>query len=66
MSSARSLLGNDRQRTVYLRNRAKSLAFLTVLAAALIVTGLLALRAGSYETLLGELIKGIFGRSARQ
>ena len=43
------------------RNRIRSLTFLTILALALIVAVLLSLRAGSYETPVSELIRGIFG-----
>lgn len=43
------------------RNRVRSLIFLAVLAVVLVLTILLSLRAGSYETPVSELIRGIFG-----
>ena len=49
---------------LYRRNQIKSIAFLVVLSGVLLLTVLLSLRAGSYETPLGELVKGVFGRSA--
>ena len=47
--------------TLYRKNRVKSISFLIVLGATLLVTVLLSLRAGSYETPIAELIKGLFG-----
>ena len=49
--------------TLYRKNRVKSIGFLIVLGATLLVTVLLSLRAGSYDTPIGELIKGLFGLS---
>ena len=49
---------------LYRRNQIKSIAFLVILSGVLLLTVLLSLRAGSYETPLGELVKGVFGRSA--
>ena len=49
--------------TLYRKNRVKSISFLIVLGATLLVTVLLSLRAGSYETPITELIKGLFGLS---
>lgn len=46
------------------RNRVRSLRFLALLGAVLLVTVLLSLCAGSYETPIGELVKGIFGLSS--
>ena len=43
------------------RNRVRSLIFLAILAVVLVLTILLSLRAGSYETPISELIRGIFG-----
>lgn len=43
------------------RNRVRSLTFLAILTLALVVAILLSLRAGSYETPVSELIRGIFG-----
>ena len=54
---------NDLDR-LYRRNQIKSVVFLVVLNGVLLLTVLLSLRAGSYETPLGELVKGVFGRSA--
>lgn len=45
----------------YRRNQVRSLAFLAILALALAAAILLSLRAGSYETPVSELIRGIFG-----
>ena len=50
--------------SLYRKNRIKSIGFLIVLSILLVVTILLSLRAGSYETPIGELIKGIFGQSS--
>lgn len=46
------------------RNKVRSLRFLALLGAVLLVTVLLSLCAGSYETPVGELVKGIFGLSS--
>ena len=64
MNSVPSPLENKGIDELYRKNRVKSLAFLGILAGLLALTILLSLRAGSYETPVGELIKGIFGRSA--
>jgi len=48
----------------YRRNQVRSIAFLAILAAALLAAILLSLKAGSYETPVGELIRGIFGKAA--
>lgn len=45
----------------YHKNQVKSVIFLILLAVALICTVLLSLRAGSYNTPVIELIKGLFG-----
>ncbi len=50
--------------TVFNRNRRRSLTFLALLTAALGTVFLLSLRAGSYDTPLGELVRGIFGISS--
>ena len=50
--------------SLYRKNQIKSIGFLIVLSILLVVTILLSLRAGSYETPIGELIKGIFGQSS--
>ncbi len=64
MNSAKSLLVNNQSQSVYRRNQIKSISFLLFMVVILIITSLLALRAGSYATPLNELIKGIFGMSA--
>ena len=51
-------------RSVNNRFKARSAAFLAALLAALIGAVLLSLRAGSYNTSVGELIRGLFGRAA--
>ena len=48
----------------YRKNRVKSISFLVALSGVLLLTVLLSLRAGSYETPIAELIKGIFGQSS--
>ena len=63
MNSVRSKLENDLD-TLYRKNQIKSVSFLIALGAMLLLTVLLSLRAGSYETPVAELIKGIFGMSA--
>ena len=64
MSSVHLKLENKQIDALYRRNTVKSIGFLVGLGIALLVTILLSLRAGSYETPIGELIKGIFGRSS--
>ena len=49
---------------LYRKNKRKSIRFLFVLSAVLLLAVLLSLRAGSYETPIGELVKGIFGLSS--
>ena len=49
---------------LYRKNQIKSISFLAVLGGILLLTILLSLRAGSYETPIAELIKGIFGVSS--
>ena len=49
---------------LYRKNQIKSVTFLLVLSVILVLTVLFSLRAGSYETPMGELIKGIFGMSS--
>jgi iron complex transport system permease protein len=50
--------------SLYRKNQIKSISFLAVLSVLLLAAVLLSLRAGSYETPVAELIKGIFGKSA--
>ena len=63
MNSVRLRLENNGIDPAYRRNTIKSVAFLIGLSILLLVTILLSLRSGSYETPLGELVKGIFGMS---
>ena len=65
MSSARSPLVNKKDGiSDYQRNELKSTLFLVLLSIALLIAIVLSLRAGSYDTPIGELLKGIFGKSA--
>ncbi len=64
MNSAHSHSAHNAIDPVYRKNTVKSIAFLIALGIALIVTILMSLRSGSYETPLGELVKGIFGMSS--
>ena len=64
MNSVRSQLENKGFENLYQKNRIKSISFLCILGGILLLTILMSLRAGSYETPVGELIKGIFGMSA--
>ena len=50
--------------SLYKKNQTKSIWFLIGLAALLLVAVLLSLRAGSYETPIAELVKGVFGQSS--
>ena len=59
-----SKLENNGVDGLYRRNQVKSITFLAMLGGILVLTILLSLRAGSYETPLAELVRGIFGRSA--
>ena len=62
MNSVPSRLGNNL--SDYRRNQLRSLCFLVFLALFLLLSILLSLRAGSYNTPVTKLIKGIFGKSA--
>ncbi len=64
MNSVQSQLENKGIDEAYRKNQVKSISFLIALGTLLLVTILLSLRAGSYETPVGELLKGIFGRSS--
>lgn len=64
MNSVKSNLVHNPVGELYKKNRAKSIRFLIVLGITLLAAVLLSLRAGSYETPIGELIKGIFGLSS--
>ena len=61
MNSVRSFSVNELENPEYRTLRVKSLIFIFVLAALLIAAVLLSLRAGSYNTPVKELIKGILG-----
>ena len=63
MRSVPSKLENNIDQ-LYRKNRVKSISFLIALGGVLLLTVLFSLRAGSYETPIGELVKGIFGLSA--
>ena len=45
------------------KNKIKCVSFLSVLFVLLVGVALLSLRAGSYNTPVAELIKGVFGRA---
>ncbi len=64
MRSVQSQLENKGIDALYRKNQVKSISFLIALSSLLLLIILLSLRAGSYETPMGELIKGIFGMSA--
>ncbi len=64
MSSVQSHWEHKDIDTLYRKNTVKSILFLVGLGVLLVVTVLLSLRSGSYDTPMGELIKGIFGMSA--
>ena len=61
MNSAPLSSANDIRDAAYHRNQVKSLCFLALLAVVLVAAALLSLRAGSYETPLAELVRGVFG-----
>ena len=63
MHSVPSKLENNIDQ-LYRKNQVKSISFLIILSGVLLLAVLLSLRAGSYETPIGELIKGIFGQSS--
>ena len=63
MNSVPSKLEKNNIDELYRKNQVKSISFLVILSGDLLLTVLLSLRAGSYETPIGELIKGIFGMS---
>jgi len=63
MNSVRLKLENKGIDEDYRRNRIKSVTFLVALTGLLIGTVLLSLCSGSYDTPIGELIKGIFGQA---
>ena len=64
MNSVPSPLGNKQNLSDYRKNELRSIGFLVFLTVFLLLSILLSLRAGSYNTPVTELIKGIFGKSA--
>ena len=50
--------------SLYLRNQRKSRLFLALLAVILLLSLVLSLWAGSYETPVAELLRGIFGKAS--
>ena len=64
MNSVPSKSENNNIDALYRKNQIKSISFLIILSGILVLTILLSLRAGSYETPIGERVKGIFGMSA--
>lgn len=55
---------NEHIDSLYRKNQIKSIGFLIGLAVLLLAAMVLSLRAGSYETPVAELLKGIFGASS--
>lgn len=64
MNSDRSPLVNKNPDSSYRRNQVKSISFLVILGVLLVIAVLLSLRAGSYNTPISELLKGIFGKAS--
>ncbi len=64
MNSTLSKSASNGLEELYRKNKRKSISFLVILSGILLLTVLLSLRAGSYETPMGELVKGIFGMSS--
>lgn len=66
MSSDRCRLESSSDETAYKRNQKRSVIFLVLLAIILLATILISMWAGSYDTPLNELLRGIIGRSSDQ
>lgn len=64
MSLVKSQLATNPSQSVYCKNQRKSILFLLFMGIVLICTCLLALQAGSYNTPILELIKGVFRASS--
>ena len=64
MNSVKSPLAHEERDLLYHKNQIKSIRFLGCMVLLLIGAILLTLGAGSYNTPVGELIKGIFGASS--
>ena len=64
MNSNLSQSANNDSGTAYRRNQVKSCCFLGILFLSLLIALVLSLRAGSYNTPIAELVKGIFGKAA--
>jgi len=64
MNSVPSKSADNGIDTLYRKNQIKSISFLVILSAIVLMAVLFSLRAGSYETPVGELLRGIFGLSA--
>lgn len=63
MNSARSKLDNKGIDAAYRKNRVRSIWFLIALTVLLLLSVLLSLRSGSYDTPVVQLVGGIFGMS---
>lgn len=66
MSSDRCRLESSSDETAYKRNQKRSVIFLVLLSVILLATILISMWAGSYDTPLNELLRGIIGRSSDQ
>ncbi len=66
MSSDRCRLENSGNETAYKRNQKKSVVFLVCLAVILLATILFSMWAGSYDTPLNELLRGMIGKASDQ
>ncbi|MFR4035703.1 MAG: iron chelate uptake ABC transporter family permease subunit [Oscillospiraceae bacterium] len=64
MNSDLSQSANNDSGTAYRRNQVKSCCFLGILFLSLLIALVLSLRAGSYNTPIAELVKGVFGKAA--